>query len=79
VPVTRLPVPHAVKPVEEELTPEEIVRRKLAYEEYLQSHGYEPIRDVLQKMRSDGTATDANGARGGKASDRRPKTDAPRP
>jgi len=63
---------------EVELTPEEIVRRKLAYEEYLQSHGYEPIRDALQKMRSEGVAPDTNGARG-KAGERRPKVDAPRP
>jgi serine/threonine protein kinase len=66
-----------VTPEETELTPEEIVRRKLAYEEYLQEHGYQPIGDVLKQMRSDG-ANDTGGARG-KASDRVPKTDAPRP
>jgi hypothetical protein len=65
-------------PEETELTPEEIVRRKLAYEEYLQDHGYQPIGDVLKQMRSDSANPDTGGARG-KASDRVPKTDAPRP
>jgi hypothetical protein len=69
----------APKVVEEtELTPEEIVRRKLAYEEYLQDHGYQPIGDVLKQMRADSPNPDTAGARG-KASDRVPKTDAPRP
>jgi len=65
-------------PEETELTPEEIVRRKLAYEEYLQDHGYRPIGDVLKQMRSEGANPDTSGARG-KANDRAPKTDAPGP
>jgi serine/threonine protein kinase len=73
------PPVRAVKITEEpELTPEEIVRRKLAYEEYLQQHGYQQIGDVLKQMRTDGTNPDPGGARG-KASDRVPKTDVPRP
>ncbi len=46
-----------------ELTPEEIERRKMAYQEYLASHGYQPLRDVLQRMRSEGSASDSNGGR----------------
>jgi serine/threonine-protein kinase len=51
-PVVRPPViPRPPKPEEEEtLTPEEIVRRKLAYEEYLRSQHLEPIGQALQQI-----------------------------
>jgi serine/threonine-protein kinase len=51
-PVVRAPVvPRLPKPEEElKLTPEEIVRRKLAYEEYLRSQHLEPIGQALQQI-----------------------------
>ncbi|HEX4341072.1 MAG TPA: hypothetical protein VH062_34420 [Polyangiaceae bacterium] len=44
---------HAQK-AEDELTPEEIVRRKLAYEEYLQQNNFQPIGEALQQMKPGG-------------------------
>jgi serine/threonine-protein kinase len=62
----RLRVPLAAHPAkpEEELTPEEIVRRKLAYEEYLQQNGLKPIGEALQQMKSEGQGVEASSARG---------------
>ncbi|HVW25320.1 MAG TPA: serine/threonine-protein kinase [Polyangiaceae bacterium] len=51
-------VPRPPKPEEEvALTPEEIVRRKLAYEEYLRSQHLEPIGQALQQMNGGAPAT----------------------
>ena len=68
---------HPPKP-EEELTPEEIVRRKLAYEEYLQQNGLQPIGEALQNMKADGTSSEPPPARG-KPGARVQKPDAPVP
>jgi hypothetical protein len=55
-PIVRAPVaPRPPKPEEElTLTPEEIVRRKLAYEEFLHSQHLEPIGEALQQINGNG-------------------------